>query len=808
MNRREFLQRSSVLAGAAYLNVPAFAEALRTLGNPNLVIGIVSDIHIRGIESAETFKHTLEYFRSLKVDGVIIAGDMADWGLEPQLKVVADTWYSVFPNDEGLDGKHTERLFIYGNHDMEAYSWNSVINLVGSETAQEQGIGRHPGEVWKKYFGEDYSPIWFKTIKGYHFIGAHWHTDNIPGLEELMRQHASELETEKPFFYIQHPHLKNTCNGPWAWGQDDGTVTKLMSRYPNAVAFSGHSHSPLTDDRNLWQGTFTSIGTASLKYQYPMPARENTYQDDSKLRPVYQMPTLDSSMARQGMIMRVYDSAITLERREFVYDQQLDDNWLLPWPISLSEPLSFENRSQKAPIPQFEAGAIAIVTQAMGRDRNGTETDQVTVHFPNVLRKRTGVRAFDFEVQVEWEWLDCHFISATKRVFSPMSLFGEAQDEGEVTCVFALSELPKDRDYRFIVRPCNCYSGKGDPIYTDWIKGGKIPSSLTATLTLEKQFYKTNTDIAIAFKNAPVGTEAWVGIYQAGKTPGTSDKAYTYQYTDVKDGSVNVKVSAAGEYFAVLFKDGGYTECSERVPFFVLTKDYDPTTFGMTTDKVVYNTGNPIRVTLAGAPAMSKDWIGIYEDGIVPRDVKCPCYLYNSKTSGTVILNTSGNNNWTGALPTGVYFIGYFMADGYTEPFGRQYVVVGKPALLRGGKSEYTEADAITLSYSSLPTRFACQLCRQTEGETTWTPVKEVSGASGTIELGNLQLGTYKYALCIDGAPISQTLTLNVKEDGETANAAIPAALSAGALYDLSGRKLKKTTGHGIFIQDGKKTLK
>jgi len=808
MNRREFLQRSSVLAGAAYLNVPAFAETLRTLGNPNLVIGIVSDIHIRGIESAETFKHTLEYFRSLKVDGVIIAGDMADWGLEPQLKVVADTWYSVFPNDEGLDGKHTERLFIYGNHDVEAYSWNSVINLVGSETAQEQGIGRHPGEVWKKYFGEDYSPIWFKTIKGYHFIGAHWHTDNIPGLEELMQQHASELETEKPFFYIQHPHLKNTCNGPWAWGQDDGTVTKLMSRYPNAVAFSGHSHSPLTDDRNLWQGTFTSIGTASLKYQYPMPARENTYQDDSKLRPVYQMPTLDSSMARQGMIMRVYDSAITLERREFVYDQQLDDNWLLPWPISLTEPLSFENRSKIAPVPQFEAGAIATVTQAKGKNRDGVETEQVTVHFPNVLRKRTGVRAFDFEVQVEWEWLDCHFISATKRVFSPMSLFGEAQDEGEVTCVFALSELPKDRDYRFIVRPCNCYSGKGDPIYTDWIKGGKIPSSLTATLTLEKQFYKTNTDIAIAFKNAPVGTEAWVGIYQAGKTPGTSDKAYTYQYTDVKDGSVNVKVSAAGEYFAVLFKDGGYTECSERVPFFVLKKDYDPTTFGMTTDKVVYNTGNPIRVTLAGAPAMSKDWIGIYEDGIVPRDAKCPCYLYNSKTSGTVILNTSGNNNWTGALPTGVYFIGYFMADGYTEPFGRQYVVVGKPALLRGGKSEYTEADAITLSYSSLPTRFACQLCRQTEGETTWTPVKEVSGASGTIELGNLQLGTYKYALCIDGAPISQTLTLNVKEDGETANAAIPTAILGTGVYDLSGRAWKKVPGHGVFIKNGKKILK
>ena len=808
MNRREFLQRSTVLAGAAYLNVPAFAEALRTLGNPNLVIGIVSDIHIRGTETAVTFKHTLEYFRSLKVDGVIIAGDMADQGLEPQLKVVADTWYSVFPNDEGLDGKHTERLFIYGNHDMEGYSWSSVINAVGSETAQEQGIGKRPAEVWKKYFGEDYTPIWFKTIKGYHFIGAHWHTNNIPGLTELMQEHAADLNTEQPFFYIQHPHLKNTCNGPWAWGQDDGTVTRLMSRYPNAVAFSGHSHSPLTDDRDLWQGAFTSIGTASLQYLYPMPARENTYQDDSNLRPVYQMPNMDCSKGRQGMIMRVYDSAITLERREFVYDQQLDENWLLPWPISQTEPLSFENRSKTAPIPQFEEGAIATVTQAKGKNRNGAETEQVTVHFPNVLKKRTGVRAFDFEVQVEWEWLDCHFISATKRVFSPMSLFGEAQDEGEVTCVFALSELPKDRDYRFIVRPCNCYSGKGEPIYTDWIRDGKIPSSLTATLTMEKQFYKTNTDIAIAFNNAPVGTEAWIGIYQAGKTPGSSDKAYTYQYTDAKDGSLNFKVSAAGEYYAVLFKDGGYSECSERIPFFVLTKDYDPTAFKMTPDKTVYNVGNPIRLTLASAPAMSKDWIGIYEDGIVPKDAKCPCYLYNSKTSGNVTLNVSGNNNWSSALPKGVYFIGYFMADGYSEPFERQYVVVGTPASLRSSKTEYTEADAVVLSYSSLPTRFACQLCYLAEGDTTWTPVRALTGESGTIELGTLQPGTHKYALCIDGTPISPTLTLSVKEDEETSNAAIPAAMGTGAVFDLSGRALNKVPNHGVFIRNGIKTLK
>ena len=32
-------------------------------------------------------------------------------------------------------------------------------------------------------------------------------------------------------------------------------------------------------------------------------------------------------------------------------------------------------------------------------------------------------------------------------------------------------ELPKDFRYRFLVRPCECFGKKGEPIYTDWIDG-------------------------------------------------------------------------------------------------------------------------------------------------------------------------------------------------------------------------------------------------------------------------------------------------------------------------------------------------
>lgn len=110
------------MVGAAYAGVPGLATDLQTLGNPNIVIGILSDIHITGDSSVDTFVHTLEYFRTQRVDGVIIAGDMADNGLLAQLHRVADAWFRVFPDNKGLDGKYTEKLFIYGNHDVQASS--------------------------------------------------------------------------------------------------------------------------------------------------------------------------------------------------------------------------------------------------------------------------------------------------------------------------------------------------------------------------------------------------------------------------------------------------------------------------------------------------------------------------------------------------------------------------------------------------------------------------------------------------------------------------------------------------------------
>ena len=109
MKRREFF-----LGGAAFASLGAFggnrffavatSATLPRKGMPRIRFGVLSDIHIMSVGKAGdtmtsgmnnlTFKHALEWFREQGVDAVVIAGDMADKGMDDQLMAVAEAWYS------------------------------------------------------------------------------------------------------------------------------------------------------------------------------------------------------------------------------------------------------------------------------------------------------------------------------------------------------------------------------------------------------------------------------------------------------------------------------------------------------------------------------------------------------------------------------------------------------------------------------------------------------------------------------------------------------------------------------------------
>lgn len=481
-SRKDFLKAASAFLAVGTSGLKAAQAAGLAKGEPKLVFGAISDVHISSLRDGKSgyagdtvhLEKAFTYFRDHGADGVVIAGDMANDGLLDQLVLVGNTWKKVFPGNRGLGGKHVEKLFVYGNHDR----W------MGARRGRPT-VGPNYAESWRTAFDEDYDEILIKEVKGYRFVLNHLLEYPADGAyAEFIANHRRFLTGSKPFFYVQHYHPRGTCSAPWTWGQDNGVVTKILSSFPNAVAFSGHSHTPLCDDRTVWQGAFTSIGTASLRYLIPFGGRENSVVFGARrdLLPDQQMRQIDCSDGKNGLLVSVYDDCLVLARRDFQYDLPVGADWVIPWPRDNS--FAFAPRAARASVPEFPVGAAVTITKGRGKTRKGVPMPQTTVTFPNV---RGPVRAFDYEVVVECEDVDTTKILATKRVYSDGYYRAPEKDVKQVSCVFGDNELTapayKSWDsmrkvvplttqaaarWRFVVRPCNCFGGKGKAIYSDW----------------------------------------------------------------------------------------------------------------------------------------------------------------------------------------------------------------------------------------------------------------------------------------------------------------------------------------------------
>jgi len=101
-------------------------------------------------------------------------------------------------------------------------------------------------------------------VKGYKFILSHF-VNTAPGatvdLDKYMAKYGSD--SSKPVFYSQHRWMKGTyCTDDDMWGADSGGQKPILDRYPNCVAFTGHTHYMLTDDRTVgsamreWSSTY------------------------------------------------------------------------------------------------------------------------------------------------------------------------------------------------------------------------------------------------------------------------------------------------------------------------------------------------------------------------------------------------------------------------------------------------------------------------------------------------------------------------------------------------------------------------
>lgn len=463
MTRRGFVGGLAAAFGGLVLPADALGA-----GAANLKFGVVSDVHIgadRSGHKADTesrLEKALRWFDAQGVDAVMVPGDIAHSGKIGEIERFAAVWYRVFPNDRGADGRSVARLFVTGNHDLEAW-W-----LKGDDAWRAANVfnfGENPQRVWQRLFHEDWQLVWKKTVKGYTFVGSQWPTKAAkPPVEEWFRAHADELKGPKPFFYVQHAHPKGTC-GQNLISYDDGTSTRALSPFANAVAITGHSHQTLTDDSSVWQGAFTSVNAGCLRSGANdrwHSGYDSIFPHYSAKRKLNRMVPLDGTEGGCGLLVEVFDSHLVIRRRSFADDAALGDDWCVALPPTDGGPYDPKRQKAESVGPEFAPGArleavrCAVAPQEIaGPALAGKPCVWVKIPHPRTVRP--GSRVYDFEVELRADGKGV----LRRLVLANGFNVPEARADRMSSCLFGADEVPAAGEVTFAVTPRNAFGVAG-----------------------------------------------------------------------------------------------------------------------------------------------------------------------------------------------------------------------------------------------------------------------------------------------------------------------------------------------------------
>jgi len=193
---------------------------------------------------------------------------------------------------------------------------------------------------------------------------------------------------------------------------------------------------------------------------------------------------------------------------------------------------------------------------------------------------------------------------------------------------------------------------------------------------LTQKLYATG-NLTIKYQGAATDGQTSVAVFADG-----ASEPYATAAVSSANGTATLAIDKAGIYHAVLYNSTTHQESGTRRTFVVTDNCSDDKPLVMTTDKTEYTEGDPVTVTFSNAPALDKDWIGIYriEDQTPSAPgVKSMSYDYvGAAAAGTVTLNVESAGHFNAPLTPGRYYVSYFLADGYTELFDRVEIEVVK----------------------------------------------------------------------------------------------------------------------------------
>jgi hypothetical protein len=419
---------------------------------PNLVFGVLSDVHVTTKESTRMLETAYAYFKKRSVDAVMIPGDITDWGNRKSLQYFKESW------DKFFKGGQVVPLFCTGNHDYEGWRYPDMyVEMLANGYDENDAMLKCGGvfPVWREVLGDDISQIRVRNVKGYDFISTEWNAQRL--FPEWWAENSNRFKGKKPFFYFQHLPIPG-ATGDAPRYKDSDFIADSFAEFPNAVAFTGHYHTPFYNETAIAQKKFTAISVPSLSY-VSLP---RNYENGNGLRNGESKQSMVNMMHRHkkiagtGFLVSVYEDEMVVERIDFNRGgETAADAWIVPL-SSGAKPFDIASRAEKSIAPEFPANAKFEVETTNGENRVGCWAIMMDCLFDAAVPQK-GCRVYDYEITAV---LADGTTAMRKRFLSPAYGRLEEYEPKKLNFWFDVMDLPQGADYRLEVRARNEYGKK------------------------------------------------------------------------------------------------------------------------------------------------------------------------------------------------------------------------------------------------------------------------------------------------------------------------------------------------------------
>jgi predicted phosphodiesterase len=451
LTRREFVKGG--LASLGFLALPGGLFAVPTGWKPkgkkpNLVLGVMSDSHLRVGYDAVTpgrafplkyVQNAFRLFKSRNVDAFVHCGDAAHRGCVREWEFHKECLDEVFGKRGG-----PARIVIVGNHELFEYA-----KVWWPDNWQDRQINHDLAKNYERIWGLPYEDVQHWEVKGYHFFGRHWQTQEA-ALADFINANAGKyaLAGVKPFFILSHARNHFACNA-------------RLKAFPNAIAFFGHWHQSNADWKSIYYDSFGSFfpnieigacraedGGNDLDHdeEASKGLRAKADKGEEKIHKA-------GFPSRQAMIVNVYDDMVVFERHEVGEGGKLGPDWVLLLGASSPSPFSRAELTKTVGSPEFGAKAKLETQKVSGNLRikipmaDGNPDSRVYAYNVVVVGDDPKARLF-------------------KSVFfsGVNSGIGHEPNKGITAVEIPLSELPPGKTLTIAVRPVSSLGTKGKTI--------------------------------------------------------------------------------------------------------------------------------------------------------------------------------------------------------------------------------------------------------------------------------------------------------------------------------------------------------